>query len=250
MSAPHAHAAAHPALFPLVRRMWQRAGMVVRERGAQTLMVLPRGDRRKRPIGWIDAAVAAEWLEAGVLELEADRGLRLSHTVVDRLRRGQSPADVLQALLAPPQPAARSVTLPPVETFDKLCNANGVRVFTDAQVEAARRFRRDLVRAGQTSDAHGGPSTSDVAVPQVDGGLRHGRAEDAMIRRVDAGRAVHRAKRGLDGRVSRVLTTVIARDTPVDALDGTHGWSEGVGAMLMQIGLDHLVRHYGVRSRP
>lgn len=225
----------------LMRKMWQTGGVVLRVRGAQTLPVHPRGDRRTRRIGWIDAAHARDWLDAGILVVTA-RGYALSDAVVHRLRHGHTPREVQAAMVRPQRAAAPQRRLPPVETFDKLRDAAGRRVFTDAQVRAARQFARDLRRAGGAR-----PSASDLSVPHVDGTRRHDRAEDAAIRRVDAGRAVHRAKQGLDKRVVRTLTRVIGAEESFEALDAGQGWGEGVGAMLMQIGLDHLAQHYGER---
>ena len=230
----------------LLRKMWQKGGVVLRVRGARSLCIHPRGDRRTRPLAWIDAVDAQAWLDAGILQV-TPRGLALSDEVIHRLRHGQTPREVQDGMQAARRAAQRPARpLPPVETFDRLLDSGGRRVFTDAQVRAARSFARDLRRAGHGADGIG-PATSDLAQPHVDGTRRHDRAEDAAIRRVDAGRAVARAKRGMDRRVARTLTRVIGAEETFEALDAGQGWGEGVGAMLMKIGLDQLVTHYGIR---
>ena len=232
----------------LLRLMWREGGAAPRERGAHILAVYPRGDRRRRPMAWLDAVDAQEWTNLGLLCL-GERGYTVAPDIRRALAAGQSPREIVQRLKADSaaQDTRQAVVLPQVETMDRLRDSAGRRVFSDAQVEAARRFHRDLHRAGQAGGASHGPATSDIAVPQVDGSRRHDRVEAAMARRIDAGRAVARAKRGLDRRVVRVLTRVIAADEPLDAVDHAQGWTPGVGATLMQIGLDHLIRHYGVR---
>lgn len=228
----------------LMRRLWQVDGVIMRERGAHVLPIHPKGDRRRRAIGWIDAADVQDWLAMEVLEL-GPRGYRLSADIQQCLRHGQSPHEIEARLRRRRERVRAATSLPQIETFDRLRDRDGHRVFTDAQVEAARRFHRDLRRAGQADGP--APAASDLAAPQVDGTRRHDAAEDAAIARIDAGRTVARAKRGLDRRVVHVITRVIAADEPITAVEGAQGWTPGVGAALMQIGLDHLVRHYGVR---
>ena len=227
-----------------IRRMWQHGGVIMRERGANVLAVHKRGDRRTRRLCWIETLEATEWLDLGVL-VQTDKGYELSPDVTDRLSCGHSPRQVMEALAERAKRARRAqARTPQVATFDTLTDRKGVRVFTDTQVRAARQFARDLSRAGQGGKA---VATSDYAAPQVDGTRRHDSAEDAMLRRIDAGRAVARAKQGMDARVLRTLTRVIGADETFAELEAAQGWGAGVGPMLMQIGLDHLARHYGVR---
>ena len=233
----------------LIRRLWQKNGVIVRTRGASLLAIHPRGDRRCRRIGWIEAVDANEWLDRGLLT-KTPRGLALSDAVIHRLRHGETPRVIQETMRGSSATlrAAQAKTVP-VVTMDRLLDKDGNRVFSDAQVEAARRFARDLRRAGQSGGKMANFSASDLSAPHVDGTRRHDRAEDAAIRRVDAGRAVASAKKGLDQRVVRVLTRVIGADETLEAVDRRQGWGPGVGAMLMQIGLDHLARHYNVRER-
>ena len=231
----------------LIRRLWQKNGVIVRTRGATLLAIHPRGDRRCRRIGWIDAVDANDWLERGILR-PTSRGLSLSDDVIHRLRHGETPRAIQEAMRHPTRQLNRPTQkTPPIVTMDRLLDSQGQRVFSDAQVEAARRFARDLKRAGQGGGVLSNFSASDLSAPHVDGTRRHDRAEDAAIKRVDAGRAVAQAKKGLDTRIVRVLTRVIGADEPLDAVDQGQGWGPGVGAMLMQIGLDHLARHYDLR---
>lgn len=227
----------------LMRRIWQTDGVIVRVRGAQLLAIHPNGDRRCKRIGWIETVDALDWLERGILS-QTERGYALSRDTLQRLRHGQSPRQVEDARRDRPDPQRPSGRRPPlVAVMAELKDARGRPAYTSAQIEAAKRYARDLHRAGE-----GRVSTSDVARPKVDGGRSANGTEDAMLLRLDANRAVARAQSGLDGRVVRVLTRVIGADETFEDVDRAQGWGPGVGAMLMQIGLDHLADHYGTRA--
>ncbi len=230
----------------LLRLMYDSNGVIARERGASVLRIHARGDKRTRPIACIERVDVEDWEARRIVEL-GPRGYQLTSQTARRILNGVPLTEIEQQaeLLPGKQTGERAVRASRLSVIDRLerkSDGSGGTLFDAAQIAAARRFARSVHAAGG-----GRINASDYAAPQVDGGDRAGRAEDAVIHRLDAARALAHAKAGLDPRVARVLSQVLGAEVSLARVARDEGWTSGVAEMLLRMGLDHLVRFYGTK---
>ena len=231
----------------LLRLMFEANGVIVRQRGATVLRVYARGDRRTRPIACIERVDVEDWIARRIIEL-GPRGYHLTDQTARRILNGvaleeiERQSDLLPGDTHTPR-KTRARRLSTIDRMERQTDGSGGAVFDAAQIAAARRFAQMVHAAGG-----GRVATSDYAAPKIDGGSRAGRTEDAAIHRLDAARALLRAKSGLDPRISRVLGQVLGHDISLVRVARDEGWTNGVAEMLLRMGLDHLVRYFGTRA--
>ena len=231
----------------ILRLIFDQNGVIVRERGASVLRIHARGDKRTRPIACVERVDVEDWEARRIVEL-GPKGYQLTEQTARRILNGVPLSEIEQQaeLLPGTQTSQRRVRANRLSVIDRLerrSDGCGGTLFDAAQIAAARRFARSVHAAGG-----GRINASDYTAPQVDGGNRAGRAEDAVIHRLDASRAFTRAKAGMDPRVAWVVTQVLGHEVPLARVARDEGWTAGVAEMLLRMGLEHLVAHYGTRA--
>lgn len=203
----------------------------------------PRGDRRKRPLFWVNSADVDHLMSDGVLVV-TDRGVGLSSKTRRRLLYGQSTREVVESNEFVPsgvkRPVRRNVRGTVILRLARRTDKRGEALLSDPQITAAQRYTQDMLRAGE---AHVG--TVDLSTPKVDGTRRHDAAERAALARIDGNRALQVARAAIGPDLTRLLNAVCGANERLDAIERAEAWSRGTGLSVLKIALDLLVRHYG-----
>lgn len=203
----------------------------------------PGGDRRKRPLFWVNSSDVAILLQDGVL-LVTDRGVGLSGETRRRLLYGQSAREVVETTEFIPsgveRPVRRNVRGTVIGRLTRQTDRQGDAVLSDAQVTAAHRYTADLLRAGE-----GRVGSVDLSAPKVDGTRSHDAAERAALSRIDGHQALQQARAAIGPDLTRLLNNICGANERLDAIERAEAWSRGTGLSVLKIALDLLVRHYG-----
>jgi hypothetical protein len=203
----------------------------------------PSGDRRKRPLFWVNSADVDGLLNDGVLVV-TDRGVGLSGETRRRLLYGQSAREVVEATEFIPsgveRPVRRNVRGTVILRLARRTDKQGKPLLSDPQITAAHRYTMDLLRAGE-----GHVGTINLSTPKVDGTRRHDAAERAALARIEGHRALRAAREDIGEDLTRLLNAVCGANERLDAIERAEKWSRGTGVSVLKIALDLLVRHYG-----
>lgn len=203
----------------------------------------PRGDRRKRPLFWVNSADVDSLMSDGVLVV-TDRGVGLSSETRRRLLYGQSTREVVETTEFIPsgveRPVRRNVRGTVILRLARRLDKFGNALLSGPQITAAQRYTLDLLRAGE-----GHVGTVDLSTPKVDRTRRHDAAERAALAQIDGNRALHIARAAIGPDLTRLLNAVCGANERLDAIERAEAWSRGTGLPVLKIALDLLVRHYG-----
>lgn len=123
--------------------------------------------------------------------------------------------------------------------------ADGKPLIGDAQFEAGEKLRADFTLGQMTPRV-----TSDWSGAPVSGGRRSALrdpaeiADHALAARERVARALEAAGPGLSG----ILLRVCCHLEGLEAAERSFGWPKRSGKLVLQIALDRLVQHYGIRK--
>jgi len=213
--------------------------------------VLPRGDRRRRPLAKIDAADVRALESEGVLSRQGD-AFTLTDAGRARLRREGALRD--EAYVAQHAPvvtraaidadgdvrAVRGIALNTViARLAALRGASDKPWLTGAEIAAAQALRADW-EAGQAGLTRG----SDWSAPPMGGSARGpGNVQErAQAARCDARRRVADALDGLAQPLRRVVERVCLREDGLEALERAEGWPARSGKLALKLGLAQLAQ--------
>jgi len=227
----------------LLRSLLRGKALIERQAIEGDWPAYPSGDRRKRPLFWVNSADVDCLLSDGVLVV-TDRGVGLSGETRRRLLYGQSAREVVEATEFVPsgveRPVRRNVRGTVILRLARRKDKQGEPLLSDPQITAAHRYTLDLLRAGE-----GHVGTVDLSTPKVDGTRRHDAAERAALARIDGHRALKSARAAIGNDLTRLLNAVCGANERLDAIERAETWSRGTGLSVLKIALDLLVRHYG-----
>lgn len=227
----------------LLRSLLRSKALIERQAIAGDWPAYPGGDRRKRPLFWVNSVDVEALMTDGVL-VGTDRGVGLSGDTRRRLLYGQSSREVVETTEFVPsgveRPVRRNVRGTVILRLARQTDRQGDALLRDAQITAAHRYTHDLFRAGE-----GRVGTVDFSAPKVDGTSRHDAAEHAALARIDGHRALQHARTAIGPDLSRLLNAICGANERLDAIERAETWSRGTGLSVLKIALDLLVRHYG-----
>ncbi|GHA99134.1 hypothetical protein GCM10009069_22650 [Algimonas arctica] len=227
----------------LLRSLLRGKALIERQSIAGDWPAYPGGDRRKRPLFWVNSGDIDALMVDGVLVV-TDRGVGLSNETRRRLLYGQSAREVVETTEFVPsgveRPVRRNVRGTVILRLAPQTDRQGDAVLSDAQITAAHRYTLDLLRAGE-----GRVGTVDLSAPKVDGTRRHDAAERAALARLDGHRALQHARSAIGSDLTRLLNAVCGANERLEAVERAETWSRGTGLSVLKIALDLLVRHYG-----
>lgn len=238
------------------------AGAVLAPVGEGVFGVLPRGDRRRRPLAKIVATDVRALQAEGILEQHGSNGFTLSDAGRARLRREGALRDGAlrdEAFLAQHAPliaraaidadgdvrAVRGIALSTViARLAALRDASDKPWLTGAEIAAAQTLRADW-QAAQSGLTRG----SDWSAPPMGGGARGpGNVQErAQAARCDARRRLADALDGLAQPLRRVVERVCLREDGLEALERAEGWPARSGKLALKLGLAQLAQALGRR---
>lgn len=227
----------------LLRSLLRGKALIERQAISGDWPAYPGGDRRKRPLFWVNSADVDALMGDGVLVV-TKRGVGLSEESRRRLLYGQSAREVVETSEFVPsgveRPVRRNVRGTVILRLARQTDKQGVALLSDAQITAAHRYTVDLLRAGE-----GRVGTIDLSAPKVDGTRRHDSAERAALARLDGARGLHVARTVIGPDLTRLLNAVCGANERLEAIERAEVWSRGTGLSLLKIALDLLVRYFG-----
>lgn len=228
------------------------AGAVLAPVGEGVFGVLPRGDRRRRPLAKLDAIDVRALEAGGVLARSGSDAFTLSDAGRARLRRDSAfPEEAFVAQHAPVVAraaidargdvrAVRGLALNTViARLAALRGTNDKPWLTGAEIAAAQALRADW-EAGQAGLTRG----SDWSAPPMGGSARGpGNVQErAQAARCDARRRVADALDGLAQPLRRVVERVCLREDGLEALERAEGWPARSGKLALKLGLAQLAQ--------
>ncbi|MGJ8561080.1 MAG: DUF6456 domain-containing protein [Litorimonas sp.] len=227
----------------LLRSLLRGKALIERQAISGDWPAYPGGDRRKRPLFWVNSGDIDGLLADGVL-VATDRGVGLSSETRRRLLYGHSAREVVETTEFIPsgveRPVRRNVRGTVILRLARQTDRQGDALLRDAQITAAHRYTLDMLRAGE-----GHVGTVDLSAPKVDSTRRHDAAERAALSRLDGHRALQQARTAIGPDLSRLLNAVCGANERLEAIERAERWSRGTGLSVLKIALDLLVRHYG-----
>ena len=227
----------------LLRSLLRSKAVIERQSIAGDWPAYPNGDRRKRPLFWVNSADVDALLLDGVLVV-TNKGAALSSETRRRLLYGHSAREVVEATEFIPsgveRPVSRNVRGTVILRLSRRTDRKGDPLLSDPQITAAHRYTMDLLRSGE-----GYVGTVDLSTPKVDSMRRHDAAERAALARIDGSRALASARAAIGPDLARILTAVCGANERLEAIERAERWSRGTGLSVLKIALDLLVRHYG-----
>ena len=227
------------------------AGAVLAAVSEGVFAVLPRGDRRRRPLARINAADVRALESEGVLARQGD-AFTLTDAGRARLRRDGALRD--EAYVAQHDPvvtraaidadgdvlAVRGIALNTViARLAALRGANDKPWLTGAEIAAAQALRADW-EAAQAGLTRG----SDWSAPPMGASARGpGNVQErAQAARCDARRRLADALDGLAQPLRRVVERVCLREDGLEALERAEGWPARSGKLALKLGLAQLAQ--------
>jgi hypothetical protein len=227
----------------LLRSLLRGKALIERQAISGDWPAYPSGDRRKRPLFWVNSGDVDALMADGVLVV-TDRGVGLSSQTRRRLLYGHSAREVVETTEFVPsgveRPVRRNVRGTVILRLARRTDRQGDALLSDAQITAARRYTLDLLKAGE-----GQVGAVDLSAPKVDGTRRHDAAERAALARLDGHQALQQARSAIGPDLTRLLNAICGANERLDAIERAESWSRGTGLSVLKIALDLLVRHYG-----
>ena len=234
----------------LARDLAAHRAIIIKSEGADAYPAYAYGDRRKRPLRWVSDESFQRLTSFGGLEFHA-RGYCVTESFLRRLKAGDNHAaqhrNMEDRELYIESGVKRPVRINAgMSAFDRLSRRNdrgGEALLTFAQQEAGQRLIRDYAMAG-----HGHIGTQNYMSAGEDRRMNSGGAEDAHIRRLDAGKCFERAKSAMGEGLDQAVLAVCCHGQRLEQIERAEKWASGTGLTLLKMGLTRLVKHYGTQA--
>lgn len=223
--------------------------IIIKDTRADAYPAYAYGDRRKRPLRWVSDESFHTLISFGGLEA-GRRGYSVTESFVRRLKAGDNHARQHRTMEERDIYIDSGVQRPVrinkgMNAFDRLSRRNdryGQPLLTPAQQEAGQRLIRDYAIAG-----HGHIATQNYMSAGEDKAINSGGAEEAHIRRLDAGKRFEAAKSAMGEGLDKAVLAVCCHDQRLEQIERTEKWASGTGLTLLKMGLTRLVKHYGTQ---
>ncbi|MGJ8562125.1 MAG: DUF6456 domain-containing protein [Alphaproteobacteria bacterium] len=246
----------------LIRRLAGAEAFVDVSGCADVFPAFPKGNKRRKPVCWVERAALDRLLKYDVLTRK-DGQVTVSRRMKKRYAAKADDADAdtdtdtdtdtgtaaqhrdcetrdiytPDGVLRPAIVNHRTSVLRSIARKRKPC---GNLLLSAAQVEAGEQFAKDYAHSGI-----GFVSTQNYNHSGADGGARADAQEYAIISRMDRRRRVSEAISCLGPGLDRALIAVCCEDWSLDHLERTEKWAKRSGITVLKLALDRLVKFYG-----
>ncbi len=205
----------------------------------------PSGNRRRKPVCWLEKDVVERMLELGWLTGSGDR-VHVSPALEAKLQGGDNPDrryDKLDGCASGgPNSGMMSYRLSVLQRLARRKDHYGRPILSAAQVEAGRHFARDYMTGGL-----GFSATQNYQTSGADISGRHSRAEDAVLSRIDRRKRVSEAIACLGPGLDRAVIAVCCEDWSLDAVERSENWAKNSGKTILIMALERLAQFYGTK---
>lgn len=229
----------------LVRSLHKAKALIIRRSDAIDWPAYRGGDRRTRPLFWVNRADVEQLIQDGVLCV-TDKGVDLGSETRRRLAYGHSAREVIEQSEFIPsgveRPVRRNVRGSVILRLSRRRDRSGASLLTDAQLTAAQQYAADYHRAG----GNGRTGSSSFSV-KVDQARRHDGVENALLSHMEGHDRLARARASIGPKLSKLLDGVCGANERLETIERAEAWAAGTGLSVLHIALDLLVAHYGTR---
>ncbi|MEL6688379.1 MAG: DUF6456 domain-containing protein [Pseudomonadota bacterium] len=227
----------------LVRSLHKAKALIIRRTDAADWPAYRGGDRRTRPLFWVNRADVEQLIADGVLFV-TEKGVDLGTETRRRLTYGHSAREIIESREFVPsgvqRPVRRNVRGSVILRLSRRRDKSGAPLLSDAQLTAAHQYARDYHRAG----GNGRAGSSSFAA-KVDHAQRHDAVESAILSHLDGHERLSKARKAIGPKLTKLLDGVCGANERLEAIERAETWSAGMGLHSLQIALDLLASHYG-----
>jgi len=240
----------------ILKLMLDKQGHILAQSPASdTYIIVPRGDRRSRPKGWINKTELKQLLASGAI-IKKDAAYVLCDSYI---RRGKAAAnhgrkhahanqnrDLKQREIYHPDGIKRPARINQrLSVFHKLAaatNKDGSPVLQANEVEAGERFAADYDRSMMAAVA-----TQNYGGVTSGGKSRVNTAENISISAMDARKRVMDALEIVGPGLNRALVVLCGYDWSLGQLENEQQWAKGSGRTILKLALSRLSEYYGCK---
>ncbi|MBL4854052.1 MAG: hypothetical protein JKY25_07400 [Robiginitomaculum sp.] len=222
---------------------------------SDTYIIVPRGDRRSRPIGWVNISVLKRLLAKGaVTQKGAAYILCDSYVRRSAAKAAHGPThahanqhrDLEQRDIYHPDGIKRPARINRrLSVFHKLAgsvNKDGTAFLQADEIEAGERFAADYDRSMMAAVA-----TQNYTGVTSGGKNRVNTAENISISAMDARKRVMDALEMVGPGLERALVSLCGRDWSLGQLEAQEKWASGSGRTVLKLALSRLSEYYGCK---
>jgi len=241
----------------ILKLMLDKRGVIMKNTArCDAYVIVPRGDRRCRPIGWVERETLAGLLACGsvvkkdetyVLDAGYQHRNLTAKTHGNRDAYANQHREMETRDIYHPDGIKRparinshlSVLIRLANTKDK----TGQSFLQPDEIEAAQRFATDYDRsmmATIAAQSYSGMSTRDRGSTNT--------AEHISISALDARKRVMEVLEIVGPGLDKTLTALCGSDMTIGALEMSENWAKGSGKTVFKLALSRLSAYYGCRA--
>ena len=244
------------SLGKILKLMLERQGHIMAQgRTSEIYIIVPRGDRRLRPIGWVDLSQLQQLCASGAI-CKKGRAYILCESYVKRsragVRHGRNNAyanqhrDLEKRDIYHPDGIKRPVRINQNHSvFRKLAkatNKDGSDFLQSDEIEAGEMFVADYGRSMMAGMA----SQNYQSMTSVDKG-KENTAENISISAMDSRKRVLDALAMVGSGLDRALVSLCVGDWSLRQLEESEQWANGSGRTILKLALSRLSEFYGCK---
>lgn len=230
----------------ILRLMIREHAIIDLSSSSDVYPAFPRGDRRKRPVFWIEQVMLDRLVKLGGIVVRARKG-QISEPMKARFNGLQgcgAHTDFEDKEIYTPQGSVRKTRInhrvSPLRSLARKCDAAGRPFLSNAQVEAGEQFAKDYHLGGL-----GFTPTQNYERTGGSGVFRHNSVENAVISRMDRRKRVSEAISCLGTGLDKAVIAVCCDSLSTVELEQNERWAKNSGLTVLILALDRLVSFYG-----
>jgi Domain of unknown function (DUF6456) len=241
----------------ILKLMLNKRGVIIATgMRSDVLAIVPRGDKRCRPVGWVEIKTLTKLLAHGSVVQKGDTYILdpdYMHRKMTEKYHGNRDAFANQHR----QMEARDIYHPdgikrPVRinshlsTLTRLANLKdktGQSFLQPDEIEAAQRFAADYARSMMSAIA-----TQSYGDAASSGARTTNTAENISISAMDARKRIMDSLESVGPGLDRALTVLCSGDMSIGALELSENWAKGAGKTVLKLALSRLSEYYGCRA--
>ncbi len=222
---------------------------------SEIFIIVPRGDRRLRPVGWVKLSLLKQILASGAVRKKGTAYV-LCETYIRRTQTGANHGranaqanqhrDLEKRDIYHPDGIKRPTRINQrLSVFYKLAaaiNTDGTAFLQPDEIDAGERFAADYDRSMMAAVA-----TQNYQGVTGGGKYRQNTAENMSVSAMDARKRVMDALEMVGPGLERALVSLCGRDCSLSQLETSEKWAKGSGRTILKLALAHLSQYYGCK---
>ncbi len=241
----------------ILKLMLDKRGVIIAQQArCDVYAIVPRGDRRCRPVGWVQSKTLANLLARGSVVKKNDSYIldkNFKHRETTAKIHGHDEAFANQhrqmearEIYHPDgikRPARINSHLSALTRLANMKTKNGQSFLDAHEIEAAHRFAADYGRSMMSAistQSYSGNSSGDRRSINT--------AEHITISALDARKRIMDSLEMVGPGLDKALTALCSGDMSIGALELSENWAKGSGKTVLKLALSRLSVYYGCRA--